>query len=168
MPMNRLRRLATATVLASAAMLVAAQPASAQEEPIVLDPGVACQDFALRLENIAFPPTRKSTTINGTEVILLASGKSGAITYTNVETGESVAFRSRGTLLKETPTGDANVVIQEFSGNVGLVLFPTDEPAGPSTIQLNGRLVAEFNKVTGATTLLKLVGHQIDICAELA
>jgi hypothetical protein len=123
----------------------------------------------LALDNIAFPPVRKSTTDeNGNDIILLASGKSGAITYTNLANGKSVAFPSRGTLLKETPTGEPNVVTQEFSGNVGLVLFPTDTPAGPSTIQLNGRLVDKFNKVTGETEVLKLVGHQIDICARLA
>jgi hypothetical protein len=150
-------------------MVVAVQPASAQEpvHDFVVPEGQGCRDFALGLDNIAFPPTRKSTTVNGTEVILLASGKSGAITYTNIESGESVAFSSRGTLLKETSLGGTKV-LQEFSGNVGLVLFPTDVPAGPRTIQLNGRLVAEFDKATNATVVRKLVGHQIDICTRLA
>jgi len=168
---NRFRRIAISTVLISAAMTVGAQPASAQtpEHDVVLPAGQGCPTFSLALDNIEGPPVRKSTTTtNGTEVILLASGKSGAIVYTNVATGESVAFPSRGTLLKETPTSDPSVVIQEFSGNVGLVLFPTDQPAGPSTVQLNGRLVTVFNKATGATTVKKLVGHKTDICAELA
>jgi hypothetical protein len=167
--MTGIRRVATAIVLASVAMVVTVQTASASD-PIIVPKGQGCPTFTLRLDNTDFPPVRKSIDDAAGEpvVILLASGKSGAITYTNVETGKSVAFPSRGTLLKETPTATPNVVIQEFSGNVGLVLFPTDKPAGPSTIQLNGRLVAEFNKVTGATVLQKLVGHQIDICAQLA
>jgi hypothetical protein len=170
--MNGFRRLATAIALASAAMVVAVQPASAQEpaHDAELEAGIGCKDFPLALDNIDFPPIRKSIDdeAGNPVVILLASGKSGAITYTNLDNGKPVAFPSRGTLLKETPTGEPNEVIQEFSGNVGLVLFPTDTPKGPSTIQLNGRIVAKFNKETGVTEVQKLVGHQIDICARLA
>jgi len=166
--MARIRRLATATLLASAAMVFAGQPASAQEaHDIVLDPGVGCS-FRLALDNIDFPPVRREFTDRNGNAVVLRAGKSGAITYTNLDNGKTVAFPSRGTHLRETATGEPNVVLQEFSGNVGLVLFPGDVPAGPSTIQLNGRLVATFNTKTGATEVQKLVGHQIDICARLA
>jgi hypothetical protein len=166
MPINRFRRLATATVLALAAMIVAAQLASAQEHDLVLDPGVAC-DFGLGLDGGAFPPERKTfTDPNGNPITVLA-GKSGAVTYTNLATEESLTFRSRGTALRITEMSDGTQLL-EFSGNVGIILFPTDVPAGPSTTQINGRLVMSFDPVTGFTVVLKQEGNQIDVCARLS
>jgi hypothetical protein len=166
MPINRFRRLATATVLALAAMIVAAQPASAQDHDLELDPGVAC-DFGLGLDNIEFPPLRREFTDRNGNPIRVFAGKSGAVIYTNLDTGESVSFPSRGTALRITEMSDGTQLL-EFSGNVGLVLFPTDVPAGPSTTQINGRLVMSFDPETGFTVVLKQEGNQIDVCAALS
>jgi hypothetical protein len=166
MPINRFRRLATATVLALAAMIVAAQLASAQEHDIELPAGVGC-DFALGLDNIEPPPlTREFTDRNGNKVRVFA-GKSGAVIYTNLETGESVSFQSRGTRLRVTTDATTGTQLFEYSGHVGLVLFPTDVPAGPSTTQISGRLVFTMES-SGVTTVQKVQGQQIDICARLA
>jgi len=58
--------------------------------------------------------------------------------------------------------------ILEFSGHVGLVLFPDDDPTGPSTTQISGRLVLRVNPTTGFTEVLKQEGKQIDVCAALS
>jgi hypothetical protein len=164
MPINRFRRLATATVLALAAMIVVAQPASAA--PITLPAGVACT-FPLVLEGGEFPLERITfTDPNGNPITVLA-GQSGAVTYTNDITKESLTFRSRGTALRITEMSDGTQLL-EFSGNVGIILFPTDVPAGPSTTQINGRLVMSFDPVTGFTVVLKQEGNQIDVCARLS
>jgi hypothetical protein len=158
-------RLATATVLALAAMIVVAQPASAAIE---LPAGVAC-DFTLGLDGGAFPPERKTfTDANGNPIVVLA-GKSGAVTYTNLDTepNESLTFPSRGTALRDTTQPDGTHLL-EFSGNVGIILFPDDVPKGPSTTQINGRLVLSFNPETGFTEVLKQEGNQIDVCAALS
>jgi hypothetical protein len=165
MPINRFRRLATATVLASAALIVAAQPASAQEHDIVLPAGVGC-DFALALDNIEGPPLRREFTDRNGNKVRVFAGKSGAVIYTNFETGESVSFQSRGTRLRET-TDATGTLLLEYSGHVGLVLFPTDVPAGPSTTQISGSLVLTVES-SGVTTVQKVQGQQIDICARLA
>jgi hypothetical protein len=165
MPINRFRRLATAMVLASAALIVAAQPASAQEHDIVLPAGVGC-DFALALDNIEGPPLRREFTDRNGNKVRVFAGKSGAVIYTNLETGESVSFQSRGTRLRET-TDATGTLLLEYSGHVGLVLFPTDVPAGPSTTQISGSLVVTVES-SGVTTVQKVQGQQIDICARLA
>ena len=160
-----LRRLATATIIASAAMIVAAQPASAQEHDVIIPAGIGC-DFELGLDNIEGPPLRRTFTDRDGNQVQLFAGKSGAIIYTNTETGKSVSFQSRGTRLRTTTT--ATQIIQEYSGHVGLVQFPTDVPAGPFTTQISGRLVIAIDRTTGSGTVQKLEGKQIDICAELA
>jgi hypothetical protein len=165
MPINRFRRLATATALALAAMIVAAQPASAQGHDIVLPAGIGC-DFELALDNIEGPPLRREFTDRNGNKVRVFAGKSGAVIYTNTETGESVSFQSRGTRLRET-TDATGTLLLEYSGHVGLVLFPTDEPAGPSTTQISGRLVLTVES-SGVTTVQKVQGQQIDICARLA
>ena len=92
------------------------------------------------LDGGAFPPERKTfTDPNGNPIVVLA-GKSGAVTYTNLDTNESLTFPSRGTALRVTTQSDETQLL-EFSGNVGILLFPLDVPAGPSTTQINGRLV---------------------------
>jgi hypothetical protein len=158
-------RTAAATVFATAIMLCgAASTASAAE--IELPAGEACA-FPLGLDGGAFPPERKTfTDPNGNPIVVLA-GKSGAVTYTNLDTDELLTFPSRGTALRVTTRSDGTQLL-EFSGNVGILLFPSDVPAGPSTTQINGRLVLSFDPETGFTEVLKQEGNQIDVCAGLS
>jgi hypothetical protein len=164
MSMKRSLQLASATVLAAAAMIAAAQPASAQQHDVELPAGVGCS-FALGLDNIEGPPLRKEFTDRNGNKVRVFAGKSGAVIYTNLDTGASVSFPSRGTHLRET-TDPSGAQLLEYSGNVGLVLFPTDVPAGPSTTQISGRLVLKVNG--NITEVQKLEGQKIDICARLA
>ena len=159
-------RTAAATVFATAILLGgAASTASAQEHDIELPAGVAC-DFPLGLDGGALPPVRSTfTDQNGNPIVVLA-GKSGAVTYTNLDTNESLTFPSRGTALRVTTTQSDGTQLLEFSGNVGIILFPTDDPPGPSTTQINGRLVLEQDG--SVTTVLKQEGKQIDVCAALS
>jgi hypothetical protein len=160
-------RTAAATVFATAILLCgAASTASAAEHDFEFDAGVACA-FPLGLDGGAFPPERKTfTDPNGNPIVVLA-GKSGAVTYTNLDTGESLTFPSRGTALRVTTRSDGTQLL-EFSGNVGILLFPSDDPAGPSTTQIKGRLVLSFDPKTGFTVVLKQEGNQIDVCARLS
>jgi hypothetical protein len=161
---SRLRRLLTATVLASAAGIAAAQPASAAA--VELPAGLGCE-FPLGLDGGAFPPERRNFTDKDGNTVTILAGKSGALTWTNLTTGKSVTFKSRGTALRVTESSPTSQIL-EFSGHVGLALFPTDVPAGPSTTQISGRLVLQYNPRTGDTVVLKQEGQQIDVCAALS
>jgi hypothetical protein len=165
MSKKRFFRLAAVTMLASAAMIVTTQPASAAE--VQLPAGVGCPNFPLGLDGGAPPPEKRNfTDRNGNQVRILA-GKSGAVTWTNLSTGKFVTFQSRGTHLRETTFSPTSQLL-EFSGHVAIVLFPTDKPAGPSTTQISGRLVLRFDPTTGLTEVLKQEGNQIDVCARLS
>jgi hypothetical protein len=161
-------RTAAATVFATAILLSgAASTASAQGHLVELPAGVAC-DFAFGLDGGALPPVRKTfTDPNGDPIVVLSAGKSGAVTYTNLDTfpNKSLTFPSRGTALRDTTQSDGTHLL-EFSGNVGIILFPGDDPDGPSTTQINGRLVLKQEGTV--TTVLKQEGHQIDVCAALS
>ena len=169
MPMNRLRRLATAAVLASAAVVVVAQPASAQEQPFarVFPAGQACEDFPVGIRNPEGPDLRREFTDRNGNTVQLFAGRSGAISYTNTKTGETVSFNARGTRLLVTENPDGTLRL-EYSGQVGLIQFPGDVPPGPFISQISGRLVANFNPEDESGEVLEVRGRQIDVCAELA
>ncbi|WP_224166754.1 hypothetical protein [Arthrobacter sp. StoSoilA2] len=54
------------------------------------------------------------------------------------------------------------------TGHNGLIMSPTDETAGPSTIHYIGNLVYIIDPATGVFKFVSSSGHQRDICAELA
>ncbi len=53
------------------------------------------------------------------------------------------------------------------NGALLLVMFPTDIPAGPSTVYYNGHSELTIT-AAGVGTLEKATGHKRDICAELS
>jgi len=155
--------LTPAAVLA-AMTLTAAQPASA--DTIDLPAGTACQDFSLRLERTdGNLHTKEFTDKNGNAVILTA-GKGFLLKYINTDTGEFVTIRTDGSVsrTKINPDGTQTVTA---TGHNGLILFPTDVPAGPTTTQYIGRIVYTID-TSGVFTLLSTSGSARDICAELA
>lgn len=162
--MKRIRQLAVATTCASAALIAVAQPASAAA--IELPAGQGCA-FPLGLDGGAFPPERRVFIDRDGNKITILAGKSGSTTWTNLKTGKTLTFKSRGTALRVTETSPTSQIL-EFSGHAALVLFPTDIPAGPSTTQMSGRLVLRYNPTNGDTEVLKQEGQQTDVCAALS
>jgi hypothetical protein len=172
--MNRLGRLATATALASAAMIVGAQPASAVDLPGPPAPTAGCA-FPLRILPITgdpntggFPPVRRELKDqNGNTVYLLLAGKNGGVVYTNLDTEESLSFRPRGTAIKQTTDSNGSTT-WVVTGHFGLTLFSTDIPKGPSTFFYDGRVVFVDNPGDAADVFIESSGKKTDVCAELA
>jgi len=54
------------------------------------------------------------------------------------------------------------------TGHNGLILFPSDIPAGPTTTHYTGRIVYNVNLQTGVFTLVSTAGQERDICSELS
>lgn len=88
------------------------------------------------------------------------------LTYTNMATGESVSIKTSGSVTRAVVDGDTE--IRTSTGHNGLILFPIDVPAGPTTVQYNGRIVYTYNTVTGFIEVIETKGKARDICAELA
>jgi hypothetical protein len=137
----------------------------AAADTVSLPAGLGCE-FPLTVtfegQNVT---THEFSTNDGTVKILLA-GKGNNLTFTNAETGESLFFKSLG--YRETtvrnPDGSGTTT---SSGTQGIILFPTDSPAGPSTTVIEGRLVYDFT-ASGVFTVESVSGNVTDICAALS
>jgi hypothetical protein len=167
------RRLVLAVVLAAVA-LTATQPAFAQG-PLILPVGVGCPEFNLGIEATdGRLVEREFRDAEGTVVRTITAGKGVDLTWTNYGTdasnpvaGESVSVKTAGSVTN-TVTNSNNTQTVTGTGHNGLILFPTDIPAGPTTTQYIGRLVYNIDLVTGVFTLVSTTGRERDICAELA
>ena len=106
----------------------------------------------------------------------ITAGKGVDLTYTNYGTepidsnpvaGESVTVKTAGSVTKTVFNPDGTLTMTG-TGHNGLILFPTDIPAGPTTTHYIGRIVFNVDPTTGVFTLLSTTGQERDICAELA
>ncbi|WP_369044923.1 hypothetical protein [Sinomonas sp. P10A9] len=177
--MNRLpahRHVSLAPIVASiflAAGALLAAPASdaapptpvASTEYFDLPAGTGCA-FHLQISGTD-PKTHTQTFYEGTghPVRTVTAGDGYTITYTNVDNGKSLTVASTGSVQTFVPHPDGTATLT-LTGFNGLIMFPTDTPAGPSTTQYEGRVVA-FIDAKGSGTLLSVSGKSSDICAAL-
>jgi hypothetical protein len=168
-----LRRLVLAAALpalifASAPPALAAPPERVPTPaPLEFPAGIACPEFDLGLEfsggNLHVKEFKDE---NGDVVRTFTAGKGFTLTFTNLESEESVTIRTDGSVSSVTSNPDGT---QTFTatGHFGFIIFPTDVPAGPATIVYTGRTV--YNVAPdGVFTLVSESGRQRDVCAELA
>jgi WD40 repeat protein len=160
------RRFATAALVA--AFTLPATPPAFAADPIVLPAGVACSDFILSLVGVGGEPlVREFKDKNGNVVRTISVGKGVVLTYTNIDTGKSVSIKTSGSVTSTVNNPDGTQTVTA-TGHNGLILFPTDIPAGPTTTQYVGRIVYNVDPVTGVFTLVSTSGQRRDICAELS
>lgn len=150
-----------------AALVLTAVPVAAVVDPVESPPvaelpaGLGCE-FPLTIESSDANRHLKETAGG----LVIVAGQGFTLTYTNEKTQESVTIRTGGSVQRTITNGDIQTVTA--TGHNGLVLFPSDVPAGPSTIHYVGRLVYTVNTATGVFTVLSSAGTQRDICAELS
>jgi hypothetical protein len=163
----------TPAAVFAALTLTAAQSASA--DPIILPVGLGCPGFNLGLEATGGPVVEKELNYKDGSVRFLSVGKGVVVTWTNYGTdpdnpvaGKSVAIKTSGSVTSTKINPDKTLATVTATGHNGLVLFPSDVPAGPTTTQYIGRIVYTVDLTTGVFTLLSTSGIERDICAELA
>jgi hypothetical protein len=183
--MKTARMLVPAILMAATFTLAPMQPAFAAPPtpaptptavflPVGTD-SAGCPDFNLGISwsggNLH---TKEFTDKGGNVVRIITAGKGFDVTYTNLGTdpdnpveGESVTVRTPGSVNKIVNNPDGTQTVTA-TGHNGLVLFPTDVPAGPTTTHYIGRIVYNVDPATGVFTLVSTTGQQRDICAELA
>ncbi|MEV8000562.1 hypothetical protein [Pseudarthrobacter oxydans] len=155
-----LARTLAPAALAAAALVAPAQSATAEDISFILPAGTGCE-FRLGVSwtggNLQ---TKEFVDEEGNTVRLLVAGKGTVITYTNYgmkpgrnpEALDAVTIRTDGSVT-ETVTNPDGTLTVTGTGHNGLIMFPTDEPAGPTTTHF---------------ILESTSGQAIDICAELA
>lgn len=166
------------SALVASGLLVGTQGAVAAppiKEPPVEDfaaevpAGQACEDFALGIEATGSNVTvRTFVDRQGDPVRILQAGRGYTLTYTNLDTGKSLTIRPTGSNRTTVDNGDGTLTVTE-TGTAGIILFPSDNPKGPSSTQFYGRIVYTLvNDGSFRLTSLKSSGTSINICAALA
>jgi hypothetical protein len=174
--MSKTNLLATTTAItlwATSAMAGPPLPVPGQPVPVspfiqFLPAGLGCPDFNLEIKATGGKlHTKTFVDENGKPVRLITAGKGFLLTYTNLDTGQSIQIATGGSVSSTQihPDGDQTVTL---TGHNGLVLFPNDVPAGPSTTQYIGKTVYEIDFTTGVFTLIRESPNQRDVCAELS
>ena len=166
---------AFASAAATTLVLATAAPAAAQDptHDLTLEPGVACADFAVGLDVVGGKRNvREFTDKDGEVVRILVTGRAEAVVLTNLEEPEkSVTAPSRGAATRVTVNGDGTSTVTH-TGNLVLFLFPTDDPAGPSTTLVQGRTVFTVAPDpipdSDLLTVQSITGRTTDLCAALA
>jgi hypothetical protein len=159
-------RVATSALAASALIVGSAAPAGADFGPVELPAGTACADFGLRVEGIGDRAPRTFTDRDGNVVRLLTAGRGYALTLTNLATGAQLQLQANGSVERVAVSPDG-VSTYTVTGHNVLVLFPTDEPPGPSTTLYVGRVVFDADAAFNFT-LRSTSGTATDICAALS
>ena len=173
-PIRTACRFAPATTLV--ALMLGAGPAMAADPVIViLDPGLGCPDFTLRFVATGGKlHTKIFVDENGNTVRSLRAGKGVLLTYTNLGPdpvhpieGQSIKIKTGGSVSSTRTNPDGSVTVTA-TGHNGLILFPSDVPAGPSTTHYIGRIVYDVDPPTQVFTLRQESNNQRDVCAELS
>jgi hypothetical protein len=128
--------------------------------------GVACADFALRVIYGSPQVYREFKDKNGNIVRTLNAGKGAPLTFTNLATGATLSVRPNGSVAHTAFNADGSTTVV-YTGHNGLILFPTDVPAGPSTTLYVGRVVTTID-TSGVFTLEGTSGTAVDVCATLS
>jgi hypothetical protein len=170
------RRLTPSLLLAGS--LLGLSPAANAAPPVVGDPpenfsadlpaGLGCPDFDLRIEADGSNVTvRTFVDRKGKTLRTLQAGRGYTLTYTNLDSGKSITIRPTGSNRSTVTNPDGTFTVTE-TGTAGIILFPTDNPQGPSSTQYYGRIVYTLKADKSTLTSLTTSGTSIDICAALA
>lgn len=169
MKTTSIARSLAASSLAVGALVASTQSAHADGAMTFLA-GEAC-DFSLEWAwsggNLT---TKEFKDENGNPVRVLTAGKGTVNTYTNLGPGpgegESISIRTDGSVAQTVFNRDGSYTVTA-TGHNGLILYPSDVPAGPSTVQYVGKIVYTVG-TNGVWTLVSTSGTAVDVCAALA
>ena len=155
---RKLKSYAMAPILMAIALIVPANAVGASDFTLDFPAGEACS-FALEVSG-----TGGNASVhhigNGT---IVSGGTGSALTFSG--NGDSVSLPSNGGAMLTRTNPDGSYTYQTTGHNV-LILFPTDNPPGPSTTLIVGRATVSVS-ADETFSVQSVSGRQVDICAEL-
>jgi hypothetical protein len=152
-----------ASALVAAGIILPASAAHAANPALTINfpAGVACR-FALNVSLTGGDSTMR----HGTDEVLITGGTGSALTFTRDDQSEpSVSLPSNGAASIIALNPDGSVSGFQLTGHNVLILFPTVDPAGPSTTLLVGRTTVSVDS-SGNYHVLSVSGQQTDIYAH--
>jgi hypothetical protein len=143
----------------------AAAPREVQNaERFVIPAGEACAFTLIYEADQGMVRTVRLEDKNGNIVRLLEVRTGVVLTFTNEATGESINFKTSGSV-KRTVTDSNGVQTVTATGHNGLIMFSTDVPPTSAT-QYTGKLVYTVDPAN-VFTFVSSSNAGTDICAEL-
>lgn len=131
-----------------------------------LPKGLACPDFDLLVDLTgSHTRTKTFTTKDGATVRTIEAGKGYDRKYTNKFTKKSVYFPSK-TYSADTTFDENGLRTITSTGHFGIIMFPSDVPAGPSTTEYVGRVVHTATP-NEDFHIIEVHAKTIDVCAIL-
>jgi hypothetical protein len=166
---SALRRTVVAAATAALTLGMGTSTALGAEDPFwyEIDAGLACSDFALRVEGSGGNwHSREFADREGNVVRVLGTGTGPSLTFINLSTGATFSLASNG-VTKRDSFGEDGTTTTRMTGHSVLIMFPSDVPPGPSTTLYVGQIVFTID-ADGIWTLQSARGTSNDICAALA
>jgi hypothetical protein len=157
---------ATLVALTHSQLAFAAPRTVEQQQTFNLAAGEGCS-FPLRIEGTdAMARVVTLEYQNGQPVRIITARTGVVLTYTNLTTGETISFKTSGSVQSKVSVNGVDTITA--TGHNGLILFPTDIPAGPTATQYTGKIVYTVDNATGIFTLVSASNKGTDICAALS
>ena len=158
---------AAAAGASTAALAVSANAAVAAPFHLDFPAGEACT-FGLAVDGVGGDQrvTREFVDANGNIVRVLSAGRGHQLTFTNLSSNATFALPASGAVMNTVSNADGSQTVT-LTGNNVLILFPSDVPAGPSSMLYVGRVVFTVAP-NGVFTLESTSGRATDICAALS
>ena len=160
----------SAALGAAALLLLGAGPPAAAADPafqLELPAGLAC-DFPLTITGFGAGPQVFRTFIDrDDQVRTITAGTGNALTFTNTANGETLSTPANGGATRTQSRADGTTRL-ELTGHNVVILFPTDDPAGPSTTVHSGRVVLDVGADGSTFTVRSVTGATLDVCAALS
>jgi hypothetical protein len=145
-----------------------ANPVNAADYTLTLPAGQACSGFDL-IVNVDYSDHqvyKEWTDENGLPVRMLTAGKGNDLEFVNGTTGATFSLKANGSVSHTTLNPDGSSTVSSTGHNV-IILFPTDNPPGPTTTLYVGRVVYTADAYSNFT-LQDVRGKSTDICAALS
>jgi len=173
------RRTALVSAAAAALLVGTAGPAAAAPDPVTLDRDVACTGFGVRLDFLGEARELRTFTDRDSNRLLVQTGRAEGVVLTRTDekgnpVGTPVTVPQRGAATRTTVLDERDPEVEGdellevvHTGNLLLILFPSDEPAGPTTTLIQGRTVYTVESRTGVFTVRSITGKTTDLCPAL-
>jgi hypothetical protein len=135
---------------------------------LTLDLGLACGEFPLTIciKGSEHRVYKEWTDEYGTVVRSLSAGKGNDLLFVNEDTGAMLKTKANGAVEHTTFNADGTETHVATGHNV-IILFPSDDPPGPSTTLYVGRVVITVDE-DGIWHVEQVSGKTTDICAALS
>jgi hypothetical protein len=162
-----LTALVTSAVLGASLVVPPAQAAAGWEDFGPPDPaGVACADFPVQVQVRGVSKEPRELPTGDGSLRWQVAGKDADYRFVNVDEPTKTYTLTR-TAYRMSQSTEAGLLVLTISGTGWLILFPEDEPAGPSTTVFSGAMVLKEG-TDGVFRVTKWTGNKVDVCAAIS